>query len=219
MTKREEPAWTEQCRDGRACARPANYAEITEVLHRRKVTKRGASEPLPPPSAEKDMRTAAFIPDDAGDICDYCLAAKYGLEGRHDACDGEGLGPQYVELEAALKALRRAEREGGASDVGRVFEQVAALALREGDVLSNDWRGVETRRVVRVSHDADREKVHFVYRKTDAEGRESDEEQPSSLREGALVLRLVRPAAAAAGAGAGNKGESGEGGAAGADRR
>jgi len=49
------------------------------------------------------------------DMCRYCLLEKYNLQtlGRYDSCDIEGLGNIYYKEEDVLKAITRAEREGG----------------------------------------------------------------------------------------------------------
>ena len=44
-------------------------------------------------------------------ICDYCLMAKYNLEGRYDSCDQEGMGDRYINENHVLKILDKLEQK------------------------------------------------------------------------------------------------------------
>lgn len=57
---------------------------------------------------EAGFQCENFIPEEY-DICDSCLLARYGLVGRFDSDDCDGMGPFYYEEDDVIESLRKAE--------------------------------------------------------------------------------------------------------------
>lgn len=143
-------------------------------------------------------------------LVNFRRAEGGGVEAHFDCEPGvveqSGSLRQAVEvlLERRLPAAwvaRRGETESpeAAGDRRRrVFEQIEAHELVVGDLISNDWRGDTLRRVEEVSREGDRERVRFKYRSLDEAFQPIGPLRSGTLREAALLLRLVRPQSGAA---------------------